>query len=50
MSETPRRALVSSSTPAARAAAEALSDACDWCPLDEAELVIALGARVINVK
>lgn len=43
MSHVLRRALLASPTAPARAAADALADACDWCPLDEAEVVIALG-------
>ena len=43
MTHYPRRALVASPTAPARAAAEALADAWEWCPLDEADVVIALG-------
>lgn len=38
-----RRALVASPTPPAQAAARELADAWDWCPVAEADLVIALG-------
>ena len=38
-----RRALVASPTAPARAAARTLADAWDWAPLDEADVVIALG-------
>jgi len=38
-----RRALVASPTAPAQEAARALADAADWVPLNEAELVIALG-------
>lgn len=38
-----RRALVASPTPPAQAARAELADAWEWCPLDEADLVIALG-------
>jgi NAD+ kinase len=43
MSKYPRRALVASPTPPAQAARAELSDAWDWVPLDEADLVVALG-------
>jgi NAD+ kinase len=43
MTTYPRRALVASPTPPAQAAARELADAWDWCPVAEAELVIALG-------
>ena len=39
----PRRALVASPTAPAQAARATLADAWDWCPLDEADLVVALG-------
>ena len=38
-----RRALVASPTAQAQAARAQLRDAWDWCPIDEADLVIALG-------
>ena len=38
-----RRALVASPTAPAQAARAALSDAYDWCTIDEADVVIALG-------
>ena len=38
-----RRALVASPTAPARAAAAALADAWDWCAVEEADVVIALG-------
>jgi NAD+ kinase len=37
------RALVASPTPPAQEAARALADLCDWVPVEQAELVIALG-------
>ncbi len=43
MSDLTRRALVASPTPAAQAAAVDLAGAYDWVPLDQADLVIALG-------
>ena len=43
MSAYPRRALVASATPAAQEARATLSDAWDWCTIDEADVVIALG-------
>ena len=43
MTDYPRRALVASPTAPARAAAAALADACDWSPVEEADVVIALG-------
>lgn len=43
MTEYGRRALVASPTGPARDAARTLADVCDWVPLDEAEVVIALG-------
>ncbi|GGB33304.1 NAD kinase [Sphingomonas metalli] len=43
MTDYPRRALVASPTPPARAAAAELHDACDWYPVEEADVVIALG-------
>lgn len=43
MTDYRRRALVASETPPACAAAEALSDACDWVPVEQADIVIALG-------
>lgn len=39
----PRRALLASPTASAQAARAALADAWDWCHIDEADLVIALG-------
>jgi len=39
----PRRALLASPTATAQAARAALADAWDWCHIDEADLVIALG-------
>ncbi len=39
----PRRALVASPTAPAQAARAELADAWDWCPLEEADLVVALG-------
>ena len=39
----PRRALAVSPTPPARAAAAELVDACDWVPIEEADVVVALG-------
>jgi NAD+ kinase len=39
----PRRALVASPTPPAQAAARELADAWDWCTVQEADVVIALG-------
>ena len=38
-----RRALVASPTPPAQAAAAELADAFDWCPAEEADLIVALG-------
>ena len=38
-----RRALVASDTPPARDAARALADACEWAPVEQADVVIALG-------
>ena len=38
-----RRALVASPTPPAQAAAAELADAHDWVPIDEAEMIVALG-------
>jgi NAD+ kinase len=38
-----RRALVASPTPPAQEAARELADAHDWVPLEEAELIVALG-------
>ncbi len=43
MTAYPRRALVASPTASAQAARAALADAWDWCTLDEADVVIALG-------
>lgn len=43
MSQYPRRALVASPTAPAQAARAELADAWDWCALDEADLVVALG-------
>lgn len=43
MTDYPRRALVASPTPPAQAARAELADTWDWCPLEEADLVIALG-------
>ena len=43
MTDYPRRALVASPTAPAQAARAELADAWDWCPLDQADLVIALG-------
>jgi NAD+ kinase len=43
MTDYRRRALVASPTAAAQAARAALADAWDWCHIDEADLVIALG-------
>ena len=43
MTDYARRALVASPTAPARAAADALADAWDWVPVDEADVVIALG-------
>ncbi len=43
MTAYPRRALVASPTASAQAARTALADAWDWCTLDEADVVIALG-------
>ncbi|WP_242095561.1 MULTISPECIES: NAD kinase [unclassified Sphingomonas] len=43
MTRFPRRALVASPTPPARAAAAALADMFDWVSVDEADVVIALG-------
>lgn len=43
MTAYPRRALVASPTAPAQAARAALADAWDWCSLDEADVVIALG-------
>ena len=43
MSRYPRRALVASPTPPAQAARAELADAWDWCSLDDADLVVALG-------
>ncbi|VVT06178.1 NAD kinase [Sphingomonas sp. EC-HK361] len=39
----PRRALVSSPTPPAQAAANALADAYDWVDIEKADVIIALG-------
>ena len=38
-----RRALVASPTPPAQAAAAELADAYDWVPVEEAEIIVALG-------
>ncbi|MEN2785372.1 NAD kinase [Sphingomonas qilianensis] len=38
-----RRALVASPTPPAQAAARALADAHEWVPVEDAELIVALG-------
>ena len=38
-----RRALVASPTPPAQAAAAELADAYDWVPIEEAEIIVALG-------
>jgi len=38
-----RRALVASPTPPAQAAAAELADAYDWVPVEEAEMIVALG-------
>lgn len=43
MNDYPRRALVASPTPPAQAARAELADAWDWVPVEEADLVIALG-------
>ncbi len=43
MTEYPRRALVASPTAQAQAARAALADAWEWCTIDEADVVIALG-------
>ena len=43
MTAYPRRALLASPTPPAQAARAELSDFWDWCTLDEADLVVALG-------
>lgn len=43
MTDFVKRALVASPTAPAREAAKALADAWDWSPLDEADVVIALG-------
>ncbi len=43
MIDYPRRALVASPTAPARAAAEALADTCEWSPVEDADVVIALG-------
>ena len=43
MTHYPRRALVASPTPPARAAAAALADAFDWVEPEQADVVIALG-------
>ncbi|MFW2852618.1 NAD kinase [Sphingomonas sp. TX0543] len=43
MTDYPRRALVASPTAQAQAARAELFDAWDWCPVDEADLVLALG-------
>jgi NAD+ kinase len=43
MTTYPRRALLASPTAQAQAARAALSDAWDWCTIEEADLVIALG-------
>lgn len=43
MTDAPRRALVASPTPPAQAAAETLRDLHDWVPVEEAELIVALG-------
>ncbi|WP_419808039.1 NAD kinase [Sphingomonas sp.] len=43
MTDYSRRALVASPTPQAREAAAALADAWEWSPVDEADVVIALG-------
>lgn len=43
MNDYPRRALLASPTAPAQAARAELADAWDWCSLEEADLVIALG-------
>jgi NAD+ kinase len=43
MSGPQRRALVASPTAPAQAAARALADAADWVPVDQADVVVALG-------
>ena len=43
MTDYPRRALVASPTEPARAAAQALADAYEWTPIEQADVVIALG-------
>ncbi|MGK6321507.1 NAD kinase [Sphingomonas sp. DT-51] len=43
MSRYPRRALVASPTSPAQAARAELADTWDWCPLEEADMVVALG-------
>ena len=43
MNDFPRRALVASPTPPAQAARAELADAWDWVPVEEADLVVALG-------
>lgn len=43
MTEYPRRALLASPTGPAQAARAELADAWDWCTIDEADVVIALG-------
>ena len=43
MTDFARRALVTSPTPPAQAAAGALSDAWDWVPVEDADVVVALG-------
>ncbi len=43
MTAYPRRALLASPTAQAQAARAAIADAWDWCTIDEADLVIALG-------
>jgi NAD+ kinase len=43
MSDSTRRALVASPTPPAQAAARDLRELYDWAPLEEADLIVALG-------
>lgn len=43
MIDTPRRALLASPTDIARSAERELRDAYDWVPLDQAEMVVAIG-------
>ncbi|URW76317.1 NAD kinase [Sphingomonas donggukensis] len=43
MSDFARRALVASNTPPAQAAAADLRDTYDWVPIEEADLIVALG-------